>query len=63
MTRDHPARVERIRGFQPPWRTVLVFRCPDNERETRLRVNWHGPAPRGAIVGNCGHIIPIGKGV
>jgi len=32
----HPIRSERVRGFQPPWRTVFVYRCT-NGHETRVR--------------------------
>lgn len=31
-----PVRRERIRGFQPPWRTVFVYRCPSAHE---IRVN------------------------
>lgn len=32
-----PIRSERVRGFQPPWRTVFVYRCPTCSQETRVR--------------------------
>lgn len=54
----HTIRNERVRGFQPPWYTVRVYRCEDGT-ETRVRVNWRGPAPRGAIVVNCGHQVTL----
>lgn len=56
----HKVRFERVRGFQPPWYTVMVFECAEGAA-TRLRVSWHGTAPRGAIVGNCGHTLTIGR--
>ena len=59
MEPRHVVTLERVRGFQPPWHSVLVYRCADGT-ETRLRVSWHGPAPRGAIVGNCGHLLVTG---
>ena len=31
----HPIRSERVRDFQPPWRTVFVYRC-GNGHETRV---------------------------
>lgn len=44
-------RIERVRGFQPPWRNVAVYEC-DNGHEAR--VNMHGKdMPPGAIV--CPH--------
>jgi hypothetical protein len=46
-------RTERVRGFQPPWRTILVYRCDSCLFEARLLKNWSGPAPRGAIT--CAH--------
>lgn len=39
---------ERVRGFQPPWRTVAVYTC-DSGHETRVCVSHHGPPPHGAI--------------
>ena len=33
-----PIRSERVRGFQPPWRTVYVYRCA-NGHEMRIRAN------------------------
>ena len=32
-----PIRTERVRDFQPPWRTVFVYRCPECQREIRIR--------------------------
>ena len=37
-----PARSERVRGFQPPWRTVFVYRCQQGH-EVRVRAsNFRG---------------------
>ena len=36
---DTPVRSERVRGFQPPWRTVFIYRCPACKREIRVRAN------------------------
>jgi DNA-directed RNA polymerase subunit RPC12/RpoP len=33
----NPVRQEKVRGFQPPWRTVYVYRCPDCGSEVRVR--------------------------
>lgn len=51
------ARIERVRDFQPPWRTVRVLRCPACHTETRLRQNWHGPTPNGGIGCPCGEMV------
>ena len=32
-----PVRSERRRGFQPPWYTVYIYRCPSCGRETAVR--------------------------
>ena len=40
--------IERVRGgFQPHWRTVIVYACECGE--VRMRKNWSGPAPTGAF--------------
>lgn len=33
---QHPARSERVRWFEPPWRTVWIYRCPRCGSERRL---------------------------
>jgi len=48
-----PVRSERVRGFQPPWYTVWVYECPTCKQEVRIKENWRGPAPPGAIT--CPH--------
>jgi len=34
-----PVRSERVRDFQPPWRTVFVYKCAKCGKETRVRAN------------------------
>lgn len=34
-----PIRSERVRGFQPPYRTVFIYKCSDCGKETRVRAN------------------------
>lgn len=34
-----PVRSERVRDFQPPWRTVFVYKCGACKNETRVRAN------------------------
>lgn len=56
-----PIRAERVRDFQPPWRTVYVYRCKSCGQERRVRANsfrGHTPVPStGAIV--CGAYIKL----
>ena len=34
---QRPLRSERVRaGFQPHWRTVFVYQCPECEQEMRI---------------------------
>lgn len=48
-------RVEKRRGFQPPWYYVRVYDpCPDCQYAPHLKVSWYGTAPRGAIACTCG---------
>lgn len=59
----HTVRTERRRGFQPPWYSVIIWSCSQpirGPRETTVRQSWNGPAPRGAIYGQCGHMLTIG---
>ena len=45
-----PSRSERVRDFQPPWRTVYVYRCPVCHQETRVRANtFMGSRPVPAV--------------
>lgn len=57
---SRPIRSERVRDFQPPWRTVYFYKCPGCGYEWRVRANsfrGRNPEPsHGAIV--CGHLIP-----
>lgn len=43
-------RIERVRGFQPPWRTIRVYQCPDCKREIKIRMEQSVP---GAFI--CDH--------
>jgi hypothetical protein len=56
---ETPSGSERVRGFQPPWRTVWLYHCPVCTREIRVRANsFRGPHPvpsRGAI--RCGRVL------
>lgn len=60
MDLQRPVRSERRRGFQPPYYTVYVYRCPDCQRERFIRASsFRGrtPVPAiGAMV--CGGSIP-----
>lgn len=41
-----PVRRERVRGFQPPWRTVFVYKCATCGQERRVYANsFRGPNP------------------
>jgi hypothetical protein len=55
-----PIRSERRRGFQPPYYTVYVYRCPACQREIIVRAgSFRGrtPVPSiGAVI--CGGPIP-----
>jgi len=35
-----PIRSERVRGFQPPWYTIYVYKCELCGRE--IRIKWQG---------------------
>jgi hypothetical protein len=54
-----PVRSERVRGFQPPWRTVYVYRCQSCGSEHRLRASaFSGPNPTPSVGGFvCGRDI------
>ncbi len=56
---EHTVRIERRRGFQPPWYRVLIYTCPDGAHAVTVRVNWSGGTPPGAIVGNCGRLVTL----
>ena len=57
-----PKRRERVRDFQPPWRTVFVYVCPKCANERRVRASaFRGKVAEpsvGAIV--CGAYLPGG---
>lgn len=33
---SRPIRQEKVRGFQPPWRTVFIYVCPLCSTELRM---------------------------
>jgi hypothetical protein len=55
----HPMRSERVRGFQPPWRTVFVYKCSACGATHRMRASsFRGTRPEpavGAFV--CGAVV------
>lgn len=51
-------RSERVRDFQPPWRTVYVYACRACDREVRVRVSGSGIG-RGGIRCACGGTIRL----
>lgn len=51
---EHCVRSEKRRGFQPPWYTVFVLRCPTCGTERHIRQNWQGGVPSFGI--KCGAI-------
>lgn len=49
---SRPVRSERVRGFQPPWRTVYVYRCADGHESRVYASAFRGSRPepaRGAM--------------
>jgi hypothetical protein len=55
---DLKIRIEKRRGFQPPWYTVAVYSCPCGATRT-VRRSWKGGAPPGAIKCDCGALLPL----
>lgn len=53
-----PTHSERVRGFQPPWRTVYVYRCACGA-EHRMRANsYRGSRPEPSVGGiRCGALL------
>jgi len=51
-----PIRSERVRDFQPPWRTVFIYGCTCG-KETRVRANaYQGKRPVPGVGGiRCPH--------
>jgi DNA-directed RNA polymerase subunit RPC12/RpoP len=51
-----PVGSERVRGFQPPWRTVYRYRCSACGHEVRVRANsFRGTRPEPSVGGiRCG---------
>lgn len=54
----YTVKIEKRRGFQPPWYTVAVYRC-ECGRTTTIRRSWRGPTPRGATLCGCGAQLAI----
>lgn len=49
---SHPIRSERVRGFQPPWRTVFIYQCPECKEEVRVFANsFRGKTPVPSVGG------------
>lgn len=42
-------KTERVRGFQPPWRTVEIHECPSCGANARIYQNWRGSRPPFAV--------------
>lgn len=40
-----PVRSERVRGFQPPWRTVFVYTCPKGHEQRVYANSFRGKTP------------------
>ena len=36
---SHPNTSERVRNFQPPWRTVYIYVCTNCHNVVRVRAN------------------------
>jgi len=55
-----PSGSERVRGFQPPWRTVYKYNCPKCGQESRVRANSYlGKRAVPGVGGiTCGKPIP-----
>ena len=54
---SRPKRSERVRGFQPPWRTVNIYECSECHKETRIYAS-SCPSVGGVY---CRHCTPIEK--
>ncbi len=56
-----PSRSERVRDFQPPWRTVYVYVCPECGAEHRMRASsYRGSSPTPSVGGIvCGAQHPL----
>ena len=47
-----PIRSERVRDFQPPWRTIYVYRCTSCGSERRVRAgSFRGSNPEPSVGG------------
>jgi DNA-directed RNA polymerase subunit RPC12/RpoP len=54
---SHPCASERVRGFQPPWRTVYIYKCAKCGQTVRVGAgSFRGTVPMpstGAVL--CHH--------
>lgn len=49
-----PVRTERVRWFQPPWRTVFVYRCAMGHEQRVFASSFSGSRPVPSVGGiNC----------
>lgn len=56
-----PIASERVRGFQPPWRTVFVYRCSCGAKMRMRAGSFRGGTAEPSIGGvRCGAIIAQG---
>lgn len=56
-----PTGKERVRDFQPPWRTVYVYRCPACGQERRVRASSYlgkNPIPSSGAI-RCGAYVTL----
>jgi len=49
---SHYNRIERVRGFRPPWHTVRIYVCPKCGAEHQVNAGPHNSTGPGAFV--CG---------
>lgn len=59
-----PSGSERVRGFQPPWRTVYIYRCGTCGNVIRMRASsFYGTRPTPSIGGiACGGTLVRSEG-
>lgn len=61
MTQATQIHTERVRGFQPPWRTVYAYTCPSCKHDTRINANAYtgkrATRPVGAFQCACGQTL------
>jgi hypothetical protein len=43
---QYPIKSKRVRDFQPPWRTVFIYKCPECTQEVNVRAHkFSGKTP------------------